>query len=427
MKTVVSQYNPKTQLETESKSGRIDHISKKIVTKLLSSIRIGHLTIASKDQVEQFGEPLEKARIVAHIDVHHSKVYRDVLLNGTVGSGEAYMCGFWSSPDLVSVIRLMVANMKMLDKMDGGLTTALKRVAGVIFHKLNANSKERARLNIAAHYDLGNDFFGLFLDRSMMYSSAIYPNEQSTLEEAATYKLDHICRRLCLNQNDHLLEIGSGWGGMAIYAARHYGCRVTTTTISKEQYLYAKEAVVDAGLTDRVTVLLHDYRDLTGQFDKLVSIEMIEAVGHKFYSTYFAHCSHLLKPNGLMLIQAITIAGQRYESMKKESDFIQRYIFPGGELPSLEVINRHVSRDTDMQVVAVEDITLDYAKTLRAWRERFFERLSEVKQQGFDGTFINMWDFYLCYCEGGFLERVINTAQILMAKPDCRVLPRAGE
>ncbi|MCB2069151.1 MAG: class I SAM-dependent methyltransferase, partial [Ottowia sp.] len=277
-----------------------------------------------------------------------------------------------------------------------------------------------SRKNIAAHYDLGNDFFKLFLDPTMMYSSALFPSADASLEEASVAKLDELCRQLELRSEDHLLEIGTGWGGMAIHAARHYGCRVTTTTISREQYQYACEQVQQAGLQDRVTVLCEDYRNLTGRYDKLVSIEMIEAVGHAFYSDYFQRCSALLKPEGKMVIQAITIADQRYDSARKSVDFIQRYIFPGGCLPSLAVISDHLARDTDMQMVHLRDITADYALTLAHWRERFMAAQEAVLRQGFDRSFIRMWEFYLAYCEGGFRERIIGTVQLAFAKPGYR-------
>jgi cyclopropane-fatty-acyl-phospholipid synthase len=246
------------------------------------------------------------------------------------------------------------------------------------------------------------------------------------LYEASTYKLDVICQKLQLAPSDHLIEIGTGWGGMAIHAAKNYGCKVTTTTISKEQFDYACEQVKLNGLEERVTVLFEDYRDLTGKYDKLVSIEMIEAVGHEYYESYFSTCSDLLKEDGMALIQAITISDQRFERAKKEVDFIQRYIFPGGCLPSNAVISQSVSEYTDMQVVDLHDITQDYARTLYDWRQAFQQKLAEVREQGFDDVFIAMWEYYLCYCEGGFRERVIHTAQYLMAKPQARdvVLPR---
>lgn len=288
------------------------------------------------------------------------------------------------------------------------------------FHFFNRNTKEGSRNNISAHYDLGNGFFTLFLDQSMMYSSAIYPQCDASLAEAAEFKLQRVCEKLQLKPQDHLLEIGTGWGGLAIYAATHYGCRVTTTTISREQYDFACARIKSLGLEDRIKVLFDDYRDLQGQFTKLVSIEMIEAVGHEHYDQYFSTCSALLAPDGLMLIQAITIADQRYEQAKKSVDFIQRYIFPGGSLPSIAVIAESIKRNTDLTIVQMEDIGEHYAQTLKHWREAFLAKLEQVRAQGFDERFIRMWEFYLCYCEGGFMERSIGTAQLLFAKPGYR-------
>jgi cyclopropane-fatty-acyl-phospholipid synthase len=292
-------------------------------------------------------------------------------------------------------------------------------------HSLNRNTRKGSRKNIAAHYDLGNDFFHLFLDPTMMYSAAVFDTSEATLEDASQAKLNEICLQLELTPDDHLVEIGTGWGGMAIHAATHYGCRVTTTTISREQYEYARQRVAELGLTDRITVLCEDYRNLTGQFDKLVSVEMIEAVGHQFYGNYFARCSALLKPSGKMVIQAITISDQRYRQARDTVDFIKRFIFPGGCLPSLAVIADHIARDTDMQIVHLRDITQDYARTLACWRERFTEQLEAVRRMGFDDHFIRMWEFYLCYCEGGFRERIIGTVQLSFAKPGYR-LPGAA-
>lgn len=399
----------------------VDRLAKKSVLALLENISEGCLVIEDGKQVYTFGDAQSQLR--GHVKVHDVIAYKDILFNGLVGSGEAYMRGAWTSSDVISVVRIFCANMQSIQGMEGRWSAFNQYVAGFIHRHWRANSKDNARLNIAAHYDLGNDFFELFLDPSMMYSSAIYPSANATLEEAAEYKLEHICQRLQLNEGDHLLEIGTGWGGMAIYAATHYGCRVTTTTISKEQHDHAVAAVKKAGLDEKITVLLDDYRDLEGSFDKLVSIEMIEAVGHQYYSQYFNTCSRLLKPEGLMLIQAITVPDQRYLVTRRSTDFIQRYIFPGGELPSLSVIAQHVTEDTDMQIIGVEDITLDYARTLADWRERFLQQLGPVREQGFDDVFIRMWDFYLAYCEGGFRERVISTVQTLIAKPRHLPLP----
>jgi cyclopropane-fatty-acyl-phospholipid synthase len=320
------------------------------------------------------------------------------------------------------VVRVFCANMATLEALDGPLARAVQPALRGL-HWLNRNTEVQARKNIAAHYDLGNDMFRLFLDPTMMYSSAIYPRLNSTLEEAAVHKLDVVCRKLDLKPGDHLLEVGTGWGGLAVHAAKNYGCRVTTTTISKAQHAVAVQRAQQAGVADRVTFLLDDYRDLTGQYDKLVSIEMIEAVGEQYMDTYFAKLSSLLKPDGLALIQAITIADQRYEQALRSVDFIQRYIFPGGFLPSVAAIADRVARVTDMEIVHLEDIGLHYARTLQHWRDRFFANLAAVRDLGYDDTFVRMWDYYLCYCEGGFRERVIGTRQVLMARPGRLQLP----
>lgn len=422
-----------TKAEHELAPSLMDRLARRLVLGVLSGIQHGRLSVEEQGEVHLFGDVAADATPVAHISVQHPSAWRDILLRGSVGAGEAYMLGAWSSPDLTAVIRVLVLNMATLDSMDGrrgfGLRTAFVRAGKVAlqwFHLARRNSRQGSRANISAHYDLGNEFFALFLDRRMMYSSAIFPSENASLEDASTAKLERICQRLQLSPSDHLLEIGTGWGGLAIYAARHYGCRVTTTTISREQFEYASARVAEQGLRDRVTVLLQDYRDLTGSYDKLVSVEMIEAVGHAYYRSYFQRCAALLKPDGLMLIQAITIADQRYEAARHSVDFIQRYIFPGGSLPSVEVISRHVARDTDLTIVALDDIGLHYARTLRAWHERFMARLDAVRAQGFDDIFIRMWQFYLCYCEGGFRERSIGTVQVLLAKPRCRLEPALG-
>ncbi|HSW51639.1 MAG TPA: cyclopropane-fatty-acyl-phospholipid synthase family protein, partial [Sulfuricaulis sp.] len=290
-----------------------------------------------------------------------------------------------------------------------------------LFHWMNRNSRTGSRRNIAAHYDLGNEFFRLMLDETLMYSSAVFERPDMTLAEAQRARLDRICRKLALGPRDHVLEIGTGWGGFALHAATHYGCRVTTTTISREQYALAQERIAQAGLSDRVTVLLEDYRDLRGEYDKLVSIEMIEAVGHEYYETFFARCSALLKPDGLMLLQAITIADQRYEAARKSVDFIQRYIFPGSCIPSVSVMAQAVARATDMKLLHLEDIGPHYATTLRHWRERLYANADAVRQLDLSEEFLRMWEFYLCYCEGGFAERALGDVQLLLAKPQNRL------
>ncbi|WP_250461015.1 SAM-dependent methyltransferase [Microbulbifer litoralis] len=402
----------------EKPQGWFYRLARRLVLGKLEAIERGHLVVQEPDQYFTFGEPEESADVCAHIRVHDYSTYVQVLLNGTIGSGEAYMQGAWSSPDLVSVVRLMVGNMALLENMDSRWSTAGKAVLRLL-HRMNANSRSGSRRNIAAHYDLGNDFFRLFLDDTMLYSAAVFPRPDASLYDASLHKLEKICSRLQLKPTDHLLEIGTGWGALAIHAARNYGCRVTTTTISREQYEHARAWVEREGLQDRITLLLKDYRDLEGEYDKLVSIEMIEAVGHEYHREFFSRCSGLLKEDGLMVMQAITIQDQRYHSYRRQVDFIQRHIFPGGCLPSNQVIADHIAENTDMQVVGLEDITRHYARTLNAWRRAFFANIEVVREQGFDDRFINMWDFYLCYCEGGFLERVISTAQFVFAKPRC--------
>ncbi|MDR7089339.1 cyclopropane-fatty-acyl-phospholipid synthase [Cellvibrio fibrivorans] len=398
---------------------RNQSIARSMLFKLLRDLEQGCLRIHEQGELFQFGQQADHTDLVADIYVHDAQLYSDVIFGGSVGAGEAYMSGFWSTPNLTQVTRLFVRNIDALDAMDSK-QSFIGQYLLKMFHWFNRNTKEGSRKNISAHYDLGNNFFRLFLDSTMMYSAAIYPTPDASLAEASVYKLKRICEKLQLTPNDHLLEIGTGWGGMAIYAAQHYGCRVTTTTISREQREYALARVAEAGLSDRITVLFDDYRDLRGQFSKLVSIEMIEAVGHEHYDQYFSTCSRLLAPNGLMLLQAITIADQRYDMARKTVDFIQRYIFPGGSLPSIAVISDFAKSKTDMNILHIEDIGAHYAQTLKHWREAFNAKLEAVREQDFDDRFIRMWEFYLCYCEGGFIERSIGTAQVLLAKPQYR-------
>jgi len=398
---------------------RSESIPRRALLAVFARLEVGSLTLHEGGETMHFGNAEAREQPHAVVNVHDPAVYRRLLTGGSVGAGESYMLGHWSSPELVDVIRLFCANMAVLNSMDSD-KSLWRKIGLKIAHVLNSNTLSGSRRNISAHYDLGNDFFSLFLDPTMMYSSGVFPSPEASLEAASVHKLDLICEQLQLKPEDHLLEIGTGWGGMAVHAASQYGCRVTTTTLSQEQYEHTLQRVEAAGLADRIEVLCRDYRDLEGTYDKLVSIEMIEAVGYKFYQNYFSKCAELLKPHGLMVIQAITMADQRYEEAKGEVDFIKRYIFPGGCLPSLEVISRHVARDTDMQITHLRDITEDYADTLAHWRKRFQAALPEVRKQGFDELFEHMWEFYLCYCEGGFRERVIGTVQLTFAKPGYR-------
>jgi len=395
-------------------------LARQLFIKVLQQSQTGHLEIIDGDDHFTFGETNSDSNIRAHITVHDHQLYQDLLIGGSIAAGEGYIRQYWSTPNLTEVMRFFSANMAVLEGLQQRkslLFTGLLR----LHHYFNRNTQTGARRNISAHYDLGNEFFRLFLDSSMMYSSAVYPSQEATLAEASEYKLKLICEQLELSPNDHLIEIGSGWGGMAVYAASNYGCRVTTTTISKEQYRLTRERIMEAGLEEQVTVLCEDYRDLTGTYDKLVSIEMIEAVGHHFFSNYFAKVGSLLKPHGKAVIQTITIPDKRFHSYKRSVDFIKRYIFPGGCLPSINQISHHVARSTDMELVHLRDITLDYAKTLSDWRDAFMANFEQIREMGFDDEFKRLWEYYLCYCEGGFRERVIGTVQVTFAKPGYRI------
>ena len=396
-----------------------ERILSKIFFNLMNKLKQGHLVVTYRDESKTFGQTATETDLHARINIHSHNAFLRTVTGGQIGAGEAYMQGEWSSPDLAKVVQLFFANTSILD----GLESGLARFSQPLFrflHWLNRNTLDGSKKNISAHYDLGNDFFETFLDPTMMYSSAIFDSDDMTLEEASVNKLDRICRKLKLNPNDHLLEIGTGWGGMAIHAAKNYGCKVTTTTISREQFELAQKKVGDAGLEDRITVLLEDYRDLKGQYDKLVSIEMIEAVGHQYLNTYFKQCSSLVKPDGLMLLQAITVKDQRYEYARDNSDFIKKYIFPGGFLPSVAVIADTVRKVTDMQMVHLEQFGQSYAKTLARWRENFYKNLKKIEKLGYSLEFRRMWEFYLASCEGGFKEHIINCAQLLFEKPGSR-------
>jgi len=368
-------------------------------------VREGHRTIA-------FGPG---AGIEATINVHDPSFYADLAFGGSVGAAESYLREGWSTGDLTALLRLMLRNQTTLDGMEGGLawlSAPLRRAA----HWLRHNSRSGSRRNIAAHYDLGNDFFRLMLDESMMYSCAFFERAGMTLAQAQAAKLDRICRALALGPGDHVLEIGTGWGGFAIHAAGRYGCRVTTTTISPSQYEMARERVRAAGLADRVTLLLEDYRDLDGRFDKLVSIEMIEAIGHRQYGEFFRRAAQRLAPRGRMMVQSITIADHRYARARDEVDFIKRYVFPGACIPSVRALATAMAEASDLRILALEDIGLHYATTLAHWRANFQANLGRVRALGFPETFIRLWEFYLCYCEAGFAEGQLGDAQILFER-----------
>ena len=387
--------------------------------RLLRRTRGGELVLEERHGPLRFGSVEAERPLRAVVRVRSDRVYRD-LLRGSVGLCESYVDGLWDCDDLVALSRIAALNVTALDRLRRVLAPVLlpvQRLAGWT----SRNTPRRARRRIAAHYDLGNELFALFLDRTMMYSCAVFDPPSCTLEQASLAKLERVCEKLDLRPEHHVLEIGTGWGGFAVYAAERYGCRVTTTTISREQGAFARERVRRAGLEDRVTVLLDDYRDRSmgrpGTYDRLVSIEMIEAVGWQYLRRYFRRCSELLADDGQMLLQAIVIDDAAYRVEKAGRSFINTYIFPGGCLPSMEVISRTVARVTDLRAVALEDITAHYAITLERWRERFTAAGDRLSELGYDERFRRLWRLYLSYCEGGFRERRIRDVQLLLAKP----------
>ncbi len=400
----------------------IDRFARGAVLSRLAGITIGRIVIEDGDQRLPFGQDIEDADLRATIHVKDRRFYSDIALAGSMGAGEAYMAGSWTTDNLTALAQIMLRNRNVMEGMDGGLARLANPVRRFI-HYLNRNTKTGSQRNIAAHYDLGNDFFELILDRTLMYSCAIFERAGATLEEAATAKVDRICRKLDLRAHDHLVEIGTGWGGFAIHAAKNYGCRVTTTTISRAQHDYAVKKIAAEGLADRITVLFKDYRDLSGQFDKAVSIEMIEAVGPQFVDAYFRKCGELLKPDGMMLLQAITITDREYAGALKRVDFIKKYIFPGSFIPSVTALCDSITRSSDLRLFHLEDLTPNYAETLKNWRIRMFNNIERVRALGYPEEFIRMWEFYLCYCEGGFRERYIGDVQMLLTKPDSKRAP----
>ncbi len=403
-------------LEIESRPqtlGFTSNFARNLVFQRLAALPEGSVTVVDGSETRRFGQTGD---LHATITVHDPAMYVDIAFGGSLGAAEAYIQGRWSCDDLTALCRIFARNLDHADSLERGWARLAAPFAKA-FHWLRRNTRRGSGKNISAHYDLGNDFFQLFLDETMSYSSAIFPEPDTLLAEASFVKMERICQKLELQPDDHLLEIGTGWGSLAIHAAAWHGCRVTTVTISRRQYELAAERIAQAGLSDRITLLLRDYRDIQGRFDKIVSVEMIEAVGHEFLDDYFRTCSGLLQPDGMMLLQAITIGDHRYERYRKSVDFIQRYVFPGSCLPSVAAICASVSRAADLRPAHLEDLTPHYAQTLRLWRRRFFERIDEVKRMGYSDNFIRLWEYYLRYCEAGFEEGVCGDVQLLLTKP----------
>ncbi len=392
-----------------------DDLAARFLRLLASHIRGGSLTLVDDRGTHRFGSGMPQATMV----IHDPSVYGTVLRGGSVGFGRTYADGLWDSDDLTSLVRVLSIGLQPVTAVQdrvgqwwGSATDWARR--------LRPPDKVTDRLNIRSHYDLSNEFFALMLDETMMYSAAIFETPTVSLAEAQRAKLDRICTKLSLGPDDHVVEIGTGWGGFAVHAAQNYGCRVTTTTISDAQFEYASKRVVDAGLAERITVLDRDYRDLRGSYDKLVSIEMIEAVDWRQHDTFFGTCASLLADDGLMALQAITIDDRSFERAKNSSDFVVELIFPGGCVPSVETITRSLRRTTPLTVIDLEDIGRHYVETLHRWRENVRRNRDEISALGMGPRFERLWDLYLCYCEGAFAERHISDVQLVLAMPDWR-------
>ncbi|MCX5761130.1 MAG: cyclopropane-fatty-acyl-phospholipid synthase [Gemmatimonadetes bacterium] len=390
----------------------LDTIAERAVDRLFRSLTDGALLVRDGAHVRRYGDATSAP---VEMTVHDRRFFGALAFGGSLGASEAYMDGWWSSPDLTGIVRLIARHRDLLEGMESGanwIAGPLRRLA----HRLNRNSRAGSRRNIAAHYDLSNEFFALMLDDTMAYSCGVFERPDATLRDASLAKFNRMIAMLDVRADHHVLEIGTGWGGFAMHLAREIGCRITTTTISHEQFVLATERIAAAGLSDRITVLLQDYRDLTGQYDRLVSIEMIEAVGHEYYGAFFAQCAALLTPQGRMALQSITVEDRRYESQRTTIDFIKKHIFPGSNIPSVAVL-LGASADTDLRLVRADEIGLHYADTLRAWRLKFTANADKVRALGFDERFMRMWEYYLCYTEGGFLESAIGDVQMAFAKP----------
>ncbi len=391
----------------------------------LAGLEHGCVEIEEGGERRIFGRATALVPLRVRVVVEDPALYTALASGGIVGAGESWMRGEWSCDDLAGLVRILLRNPGPMDGFDAGLSR-LAELPRRALHRLRRNGRRGSRRNIRAHYDLGNDFFEAFLDPTLTYSCGVFERPDASMEEASIAKYERLCRKLELGPGDHVLEIGSGWGGFALHAASRYGCRVTTTTISPSQLERARERVARAGLSDRVTVLLEDYRDLRGSYDKLVSIEMIEAVGHEYFDTYFAACARRLRPEGRMALQAIVIADQAYERATRSVDFIKRWVFPGGCLPSVAAIAASTARASDLRVQHLEDLTPHYAETLRRWRQRFGENRRAIRALGYEDWLLRMWEFYLGYCEGGFEERHIGLVQMVLARPGWRPAHAGG-
>lgn len=390
------------------------HLARRLIHSRLQHLKYGRLTIVSDNRVQVFGDMAPNCSLATTLHVYDDRFYADLVFGGSIGAGEAYIQSSWSVENLTTLVQIMLRNREVLDQMESGWVR-IPAILREFSRRLTRNTRRRSAKNISAHYDLGNEFFEIVLRSTMMYSCAWFERPNTRLEEAATANLDRICRGINLQPDDHIIEIGTGWGTFALHAARHYGCKVTTTTISKEQYTYSKARVIDAGLSERINILLSDYRDLNGQYDKVVSIEMVEHVGHQYYKTYFQQCANLLKPGGFMFLQASTIAEERYRAALNSVDFIQRYIFPGGCMPAVSVLCETAGH-ARLRLTQFEDIASHYEQTLDRWRSNLLANIGAIRSSGYKDDFIRAWLFYLGYCQGGFTERALGAAQMRFVK-----------
>ncbi|KPH62462.1 cyclopropane-fatty-acyl-phospholipid synthase [Pseudoalteromonas porphyrae] len=403
-----------SSLETVQSSDWLIKIYKKLVFGAFNSLKTGHVILLEGNNVTHFGD--KKSELNVKLTVHSNAMYKSFALSGSVGAGESYILGHWDCDDLTKLIEIFAINQNELDAFEKKFAF-FSNIYFRLNHFKNKNSEHGSKKNIVAHYDLGNELYSSFLSTEMLYSSAVYPSKSASLEDAQKHKLDLICQQIDLQPGEKVVEIGTGWGAFAIHAVTHYGCHVTTTTISDEQYSYVAQKVAELGLEDKITLLKKDYRLLEGRYDKLVSIEMIEAVGHEYLPSFFKKCNELLKESGAMLIQAITIADQRYKHYLKNSDFIQQYIFPGGCLPCIDEMNKQIKQQSDMVVHSIKDIGVHYARTLADWRSRFVASWPEIDKTKFDQRFYRLWLFYLAYCEGAFRTRATSTVHLVARKP----------
>ena len=405
------------KIKTPTKATFLTSVFKNGLKKKLSHLNAGCISVVDGVDKFSFGDTGSELRV--NVQVHSQEFYVMTGSGGAMGIAEAYILGYWSSDDVVMLMRIILKNRSILLSLNNGFAKILSPINKLI-HRSRQNTLKGSKENILAHYDLSNDFYKLWLDPTMTYSCAYFKDTNTTLEDASIEKLDRMCRKLNLSEKDNILEVGTGWGSFSIHAAKNYGCSITTTTISDAQYEYAKARVVEEGLESKINVINKDYRKLDGQYDKIVSIEMIEAVGYEYISEYFRKLSSLLKPDGLMALQGITYNDQNFDTYKDSVDFIKKYIFPGSCLISISQIIDVIKNKTDLSMIDMEDITRHYAETLNKWRKNFMSVLPEVKEMGYSKAFINMWEFYFLYCEAGFLERNIGDVQMVFAKSGAR-------